>query len=154
MAENGAAVLAAGAGAGAGAEAEAGAEARPGGGGELSLADRADGSEPGSGQFAGLRRAGRGGERPAEGQGPDRRVGRAVRVGLDQAEHGHGRTPSESSTSTRAGTASAPVPRIRACLAADLGTSRRSFRSQSVPPCGSACSMTARFARSLPGSDG
>src|SRR5579875_532692 len=94
------------------------------------------------------------GQPPGQGQRPQRRLRGAVAVPLDQAEHGHDSTPSSSSSATRAGTASVPWPRIRASRRPASGTCSRSARSPSGRQAGTRRPISARFARSRPGSEG
>ena len=94
------------------------------------------------------------GEGSGEGECPQRGVDRALAVVFDETEDGHGRTPSCSSNSRSAGTASTPVPRISARWRSTTGTRSASFRTGSSCHSGATCSTTAFFARIRPGKDG
>src|SRR5262249_23231397 len=89
-----------------------------------------------------------------EGERAERDVCGSGTVQLDQAQHGHDRTPSSSSSATRAGTASVPVPRTSARLVSPGGTLSRSLRRPSGRHSGADCSIAARLARSRAGSEG
>ena len=73
---------------------------------------------------------------------------------LDQHQHAHHATPSSRITSTTAGAASGPRPRISACLPCPAGTTSRSFSSRESARAGVRFSTGFLRARSFAGTDG
>ena len=73
---------------------------------------------------------------------------------VDQHQHRHQATPSSRITSTTAGAASGPWPRISACLPWPGGTTSRSFSSRGSGRAGVSVSTGFCRARSFAGTDG
>ena len=103
----------------------------------------------------GKRLAGREGmERLAERARECERLLRQVAGLLDVDERCHHATPIRCSTSTTAGAASGPWPRISASLPCPSGTTRRSFSRRGSGLSGELASTGLRWARSFAGTDG